>query len=88
MAGVSNIDDPVKAPAHYLWLPGIEAKAVTAWFDFLRGSALKYIWRSGRKPGETEARALEKAIECLQDRLDVIRGASADELRAIDDCAK
>lgn len=61
------IDDPVKSPAHYLWIPGIECKDVVAHFDFLRGSAIKYIWRSGRKGRESQD--IRKAIEMLEVRL-------------------
>jgi hypothetical protein len=61
------IDDPIKSPAHYTWIPGIECMDVTAHFDFLRGAAIKYIWRSGRKG--LESKDLRKAIEMLKARL-------------------
>lgn len=65
-------DDPVRSPSHYTWITGVECKAVARHFDFLRGAAIKYIWRSGRKRDEPEARALRKAIECLEARLEMI----------------
>lgn len=65
--------DPVKAPDHYRWIPGIECKTVAQYFDFNRGNALKYIWRSGRKAGVSEEQDLEKAVECLLNRLAFIR---------------
>ena len=61
--------DPVKFPDHYRWIPGIECKSVIGHFDFHRGSAIKYIWRSGRKAGVSEAEDIKKAVECLLNRL-------------------
>ncbi|MFJ5066551.1 DUF3310 domain-containing protein [Kitasatospora sp. NPDC088556] len=40
--------DPVNHPDHYTWLP-IEAIEITRHFDFVRGNALKYLLRAGRK---------------------------------------
>jgi len=79
--------DPVTNPEHYTWMPYIEFRDVGQYFDYFRGAALKYIWRSGRKEGESEERALEKAIESLKDRLRFLRGASAAELRHLDEIA-
>jgi hypothetical protein len=61
------IDNPIEHPSHYTWIPGHECKDVTQHFDFLRGSAIKYIWRSGKKGKESQD--LRKAIECLRARL-------------------
>lgn len=79
------INDPVKYPNHYRWIPVIECKDVICHFDFWRGSAMKYLWRSGRKEGESEERALEKAMESIQNRLAFIRGASREELQRLDE---
>ena len=47
--------DMVNHPGHYTWLPGgLEAIDVTEQFNFNRGSALKYIFRAGRKHNEVE----------------------------------
>jgi len=61
--------DPVKFPDHYRWIPGIECKQVVQHFDFFRGCAIKYLWRSGRKAGVSEEQDLKKAVECILDRL-------------------
>lgn len=77
--------DPVTSPDHYRWIPGIECKNVVAYFDKFRGDAIQYIWRSGHKEGESEARALRKAIESLKVRLAFIEGADYDELRDLEE---
>ena len=57
--------DPVKHPSHYTdVVPGIECIDVTQWFNFNKGNAIKYIWRSGKK--DDEVQDLKKAIEYLQ----------------------
>jgi hypothetical protein len=68
------MSDPVKKPDHYRWIPGIECKDVAAHFPFFLGCAIKYIWRAGRKNGETRLQALEKAHECLGLAIDAERG--------------
>lgn len=77
--------DPVKKPEHYRWIPGIECKEVASRFDYNRGSAIKYIWRSGRKPGISERQDLEKAIEALKNRLRYIDGADYDEIAELEE---
>ena len=56
-------DDPemVQNPKHYNTVPNIECIDVVEHFDFCRGNILKYVWRSGEKPGESELRDLKKA---------------------------
>lgn len=47
--------DPVNHPPHYTdRVPGIEAIDVTEHFSFLRGNAIKYLWRAGLKGSEIE----------------------------------
>ena len=49
-------------PKHYTdVVPEIECIQVTEHFDFLLGNAIKYIWRSGRKYGNTKLQDLKKA---------------------------
>jgi hypothetical protein len=61
--GSGPVGDAVKQPDHYKWIPGIECKEVTRHFSFLLGSAIKYIWRAGRKGSRLTD--LRKARECL-----------------------
>lgn len=47
--------DPVNHPAHYVDHPsGIECITVTEHMSFLRGNAMKYLWRAGAKGKELE----------------------------------
>lgn len=44
------MSDPVNHPSHYTdVVPGIECIDVTEHFDFLRGNAIKHLWRAGAK---------------------------------------
>lgn len=62
------MSDPVKKPDHYTWHPsGVECKDIVGAFGFNRGSAIKYIWRAGRKGDEIQD--LEKAIESLKNEV-------------------
>lgn len=44
--------DEVNHPSHYKGVAGIECIDVVEHFDFLRGNAIKYLWRAGAK-GDT-----------------------------------
>jgi hypothetical protein len=59
--------DVVEHPPHYKAGP-FECRDVIAalGLNFNRGSALKYLWRAGRKQGADEAEDIRKAIECLK----------------------
>jgi RecJ-like exonuclease len=68
--------DPVNSPSHYTGHPsGIEAIQVTEHFDFCKGNAIKYIWRSGHKGNEIED--LEKAVWYIQREIARLRKAGA-----------
>jgi hypothetical protein len=44
------VSDPVNHPSHYTdVVPGVECIDVTEHFSFLRGNAIKYLWRAGAK---------------------------------------
>lgn len=53
--------EKVEHPDHYNWIPGIECLAVVEHFNFTLGSAIKYLWRAGRKDSETMIDDLKKA---------------------------
>jgi len=60
--------DPVNHPPHYKAHPsGIECIQITEHMDFLKGNAIKYIWRAGNKGSEIED--LEKAKWYLERRI-------------------
>ena len=58
----------VNKPSHYNRLPNIECMDVVKWFNFCKGNAIKYIWRSGHKGGSKadEIADLKKAIKNLE----------------------
>jgi hypothetical protein len=43
------MSDAVNHPSHYGQVPGVECIDVVEHFSFLRGNALKYLWRAGGK---------------------------------------
>lgn len=58
-------DEAVNHPSHYTQIvPGIECIEVTQHMTFLRGNAIKYLWRAGAK-GNTK-QDLEKAVWYIQ----------------------
>lgn len=60
----------VDHPKHYNDHPsGIECIEVVRHMNFNVGSAMKYLWRAGLKPGEATKQDIEKAIWYLQDEL-------------------
>jgi hypothetical protein len=60
--------DLVNNPPHYNQVPGVECIDVTKHFSFLRGNAIKYLWRAGHK-GDIR-QDLEKAIFYIRKELD------------------
>ena len=59
---VTSFDDPVNHPSHYTTHPsGVECIDITQHFNFNLGNAIKYIWRSGIKSGNTAEQDLMKA---------------------------
>ena len=49
------MNDPVNRPPHYTKHPsGVEAIEITEHFNFNKGNAIKYIWRSSDKGKEVE----------------------------------
>lgn len=47
-------------PSHYSLPNGLEAYDVTQHFDFTTGNCIKYLWRAGRKDGESSLDDLRK----------------------------
>ena len=61
------MSDPVKHPAHYTWIPGVECREVARECSFNVGSAIKYLYRHLHKGNPVQD--LRKAIECIQDEI-------------------
>lgn len=73
--------DLVNHPPHYTNDPsGVECIEVTRHRNFNIGNAIKYLWRAGRKDGESldpvdkQIQDLEKAVWYIQDEIKRIRG--------------
>ena len=58
--------DNVKNPEHYHLPNGLEVKDVIGHMTFFRASAIKYIFRAGKKSKEKEIEDLRKAIQNLE----------------------
>jgi len=59
---MSDTDAKVEHPKHYNSHPsGVECLAIIEHFSFNLGSAIKYVWRNGLKPGEDALTDLKKA---------------------------
>lgn len=55
--------EKVNHPKHYNEHPsGVECIDIAEGFNFNLGSAIKYIWRAGLKPGEDTLDELRKAV--------------------------
>ena len=59
-------EDVVNHPKHYTSKNGVECIQVTEQFNFNKGNAIKYVWRSGEKNPTKEIEDLEKAKWYLQ----------------------
>lgn len=68
--------DPVTRPAHYEFASISPLNAVLDWnLNYLRGSALKYLVRAGRKGDEVED--LKKAAYCLRREIERVESLRA-----------
>ncbi len=68
-------DDGINHPSHYTSHPsGVECISITRWMTFNTGSAVKYLWRHGLKPGESAEKDMKKAIFYIQDEIARLRG--------------
>lgn len=67
--------EEVVHPPHYNQLPnGIECWDVTEHFPTNIGSAMKYLWRAGLKPGQDSVKDLKKVIQYTQRQIDLLEG--------------
>ena len=70
--------DDIKEPEYYNWHPeGIECMDVVKYMPFLRGNAMKYLWRAGRK--DSAVKDLSKAIRYIEEEIEMILGADNPE---------
>ena len=66
------MSDPVNHPKHYLKHPsGVECITITEGFNFNKGNAIKYIWRSHEKNNAVED--LQKAIWYIEREIERLK---------------
>jgi len=71
-------EERVKHPQHYNSHPsGIECIAVIEEMTLNVGTAMKYLWRAGLKPGEETLRDLKKAQQYIQFEIERVTRRSA-----------
>lgn len=73
------MSDTVNHPEHYQQVPGIECIDVVEHFSFLRGNAIKYLWRAGAKGDTVED--LRKAVWYIEREIASIDAARVTEHR-------
>lgn len=61
-------------PNYYTWVPGTPCHTLVPHFPFLRGNALKYIYRAGKKDPDKEVEDLRKAIHSLEMEVERLTG--------------
>lgn len=72
--------EAVDHPDHYNAHPsGVEAIIIVQEFPFSIGSALKYIWRAGLKPGVERSEDLSKTLRYLEFEIERIQTTGAQE---------
>ena len=73
------MDNRVEHPNYYRLPNGVECKDVIQYFDWNTGSAIKYLWRNGKKEEEgmtNKEKAIEdlyKAIECIKFEIELLK---------------
>ena len=70
--------DPVNHPSHYTAYP-VEVIRLTAWMNFCRGNAVKYIARAGLKDPAKEIEDLKKAAWYINYEIDRLEELKAQE---------
>lgn len=72
--------DPVRSPAHYIFPGGVEVIHLTQHLNFLRGNAVKYVARAGRKGDRAkELEDLNKAAECIRQEIERLNATVASD---------
>jgi hypothetical protein len=70
-ANVLGGKDSINHPVHYNIHPsGVECIQIVRHMSFNLGNAIKYIWRAGLKPGQTDIQDLEKAAWYIADEIE------------------
>ena len=68
-----SINDDINNPSHYTSHPsGVECKDIIKHMDWAQGSAIKYLWRMGKK-GDDAIKDLLKAKKCIDFQIEKIK---------------
>ena len=67
----------VDHPEHYNLVPGVECIDVAKHFNFCLGSAIKYLFRAGSKPGASTTEDLQKAIRYIEFEIERLDGVES-----------
>jgi hypothetical protein len=70
--GVFSLKEAVEHPSHYKLPNGVECKDVVQYYDFYTGSAIKYLWRAGKKEKSKEIEDLKKAAQNIKYRIEFL----------------
>lgn len=75
-------------PRYYTWHPAApECYKVAQEFTYNLGNALTYIWRAGRKPGNSAVKDLQKAIDHLRFEIERLEAEGIEgPLSGLDNC--
>ena len=81
-----NEFDNVNKPKHYIAKSGVEVIDLISDMPWIRGNAIKYIFRAGKKYPDKEIEDLEKAKFCINREL--VRLRNRQQMEAYDNVCK
>ena len=82
--GFDNGFDNVNYPKHYVTKSGVEVIDLISDMPWIRGNAIKYIFRAGKKYPDKEIEDLEKAVFCINRELVRLRRENQIKVSAVD----
>lgn len=81
---MSNEFNNVSNPQHYIAKSGVEVIDLISDMPWIRGNAIKYIFRAGKKNPDKEIEDLEKAKFCINRELARLRSENQTEAYNVD----
>lgn len=76
MPAKNEVPPPDTNPGYYKWHPaGVECIAISEAFSANLGQAIQYIWRHGRKEGNSAVKDLEKAVWFVRREIQRLEGS-------------
>ena len=74
----------VSKPQHYIAKSGVEVIDLISDMPWIRGNAIKYIFRAGKKYPDKEIEDLEKAVFCINRELERLRSEPQMNVSTVD----